>query len=130
VSATKTTIVAILVVVLTFTAGVVVGVFTSHVMILRGGHGAEMFPTRALVNRLDRRLDLSDAQRAQVEEIIRRRHARIAELRTGMTPRIHAEVQAANDEITRVLTPEQRKKFERLKFHLGGRRRPSGAAGS
>jgi Spy/CpxP family protein refolding chaperone len=123
VSATKTTIVAILVVVLTFSAGMVAGIFTSHVMILRGLHGAPSFPTRALVNRLDRRLDLSDAQRAQVEEIIRRRHERIDEIWLSIHPRVHAEVQAANAEIARVLNPEQRAKFEKMKFHLGNDRR-------
>jgi len=121
VSATKTTIVAILVVALTFTAGVMVGVFASHMMILRGGHGASLFPTTAMVNRLDRRLDLTDAQRAQVEQIIRRRHARIDGLWSDLRPRMRAEVDQANAEISRILTPEQRAKFDRMKFHLDGR---------
>lgn len=120
-SATKTTIVAILVVLLTFTAGVMVGVFASHMMILRGGHGASLFPTTAMVNRLDRRLDLTDAQRAQVEQIIRRHHARIDGMWDDLRPRMHAEIDKANAEISAILTPEQRAKFERLKFHVGGR---------
>lgn len=120
-SATKTTIVAIVVVLLTFTAGVMVGVFVSHIMILRGGHGAPFFPTTAMVNRLDRRLDLTEAQRAQVEQIIRRSHARIDGMWDDMRPRMHAEIDKANAEISRILTPEQRAKFERLKFHVGGR---------
>lgn len=120
-SATKTTVVAILVVALTFIAGVMVGVFASHMMILRGGHGAALFPTTAMVNRLDRRLDLTDAQRAQVEQIIRRRHARIDGLWSDLRPRMRAEVDQANAEIARILTPEQRAKFDRLKFHLDGR---------
>lgn len=123
-SATKTTIVAILVLVLTFTAGMAVGVFASHMMILHGGHGAAMFPTTALVNRLDRRLDLTDAQRAQVEQIIRRRHARIDNIWSSMHPNIRAEVEGANAEITRILTPEQRVKFNQMKFHLGQGNRP------
>jgi Spy/CpxP family protein refolding chaperone len=123
VSATKTTIVAILVVALTFVAGMAVGFFASHMMILHGGAGAQMFPTTALVNRLDRRLDLSDAQRAQVEQIIRRRHANIDGIWNSMHPRIHAEIEGANAEITRVLTPQQRVKFDRMKFHLGRRPR-------
>lgn len=120
-SATKTTIVAILVVLLTFTAGVMVGVFASHMMILRGGHGAALFPTKAMVNRLDRRLDLTDAQRAQVEQIIRRHHARIDGMWDELHPHIRTEIEQANAEISRILTPEQRAKFERLKFHIGGR---------
>lgn len=120
-SATKTTVVAILVVLLTFTAGVMVGVFASHMMILRGGHGAPLFPAKAMVNRLDRRLDLTDAQRAQVEQIIRRRHARIDGLWDDLRPRMRTEMDQANAEISAILTPEQRAKFERLKFHVGGR---------
>lgn len=118
-SATKTTIVAVIVVLLTFTAGVMVGVFASHMMILHGGHDASFFPTKAMVNRLDRRLDLTDAQRVQVEQIIRRHHARIDGMRDGLRPRMHAEIDQANAEISRILTPEQRVKFERLKFHVG-----------
>jgi Spy/CpxP family protein refolding chaperone len=121
VSATKTTTVAILVVLLTFTAGVMVGVLASHLMILHGGHGASLFPTTAMVNRLDRRLDLTDAQRAQVEQIIRRHHARIDGMWDDLRPRMRAEIDQANAEISRILTPEQRAKFERLKFHVGGR---------
>ena len=120
-SATKTTIVAIVVVLLTFIAGVMVGVFASHMIILRGAHGAALFPTKAMVNRLDRRLDLTDAQRAQVEQIIRRSHARIDGIWDDVHPRIHAELEQANKEISRILTPEQRAKFERMKFHLGSR---------
>jgi Spy/CpxP family protein refolding chaperone len=133
VSATKTTIVAILVVLLTFTAGVMVGVFASHMMILRGGHGAPLFPTKAMVNRLDRRLDLTDAQRAQVEQIIRRHHARIDGMWDDLHPRMRAEINQANAEISAILTPEQRAKFERLKFHVGlrsGSREGTGQTGS
>jgi Spy/CpxP family protein refolding chaperone len=121
VSATKTTIVAILVVALTFTAGVAVGVFASHMMILRGVHGAPYFPTSAIVHRLDRRLDLTDTQRAQVEQIIRRRHDRIDAMWNGVRPRMHAEIEQTNAEIARILTPEQRAKFERMKFHMSRR---------
>jgi Spy/CpxP family protein refolding chaperone len=114
VSAAKTTIVAILVVIVTFTAGVMVGVFATHLVHVRGEHLPSVFPTKMMVNRLDRRLDLTDAQRAQVEQIIRRHHGAI-------TARVHAEIEQANVEITRTLTPEQRKKFERIKLHLGAR---------
>ena len=125
-SATKTTIVAILVVIVTFTAGVAVGVFAAHLVHVRGEHGLPTFPTKVMVNRLDRRLDLTDRQRAQVEQIIRRHHAAIAAVRSSMQPRVRAELEQANDEITRILTPEQRKKFERIKLHLGVHTRPGG----
>ena len=120
--ASKTTVIAIVVVVLTFIAGMAVGVFTSHMMILRGGHGAGYFPTRALVNRLDRHLDLTDAQRAQVEQIIRRRHQRIDQLWSETRPRVNAEISRTNAEISAVLTPEQKAKFEKLKMRFHRRR--------
>ncbi|HYO75020.1 MAG TPA: hypothetical protein VE010_01050 [Thermoanaerobaculia bacterium] len=118
-SPTKTTIVAGLVLALTFLAGMAAGVFTSHMMILRGGHGAERFP-RAIVNRLDRRLDLTDAQRAQVEVIIRRRHARIDEMWRGVRSDVRGEIERTNEEIAKVLTPEQRVRFERMRMRLHG----------
>ena len=121
-SAAKTTIVAILVVVVTFTAGVAVGVFATHVVHVRGEHMPSVFPAKMMVKRLDRRLDLSDQPRAQVEQIIRRHHTAITAMWQDLHPRVHAEIEQANVEITRILTPEQRKKFERIKLHLGGRR--------
>jgi hypothetical protein len=121
VSGAKTTTVALLVVALTFIAGMMVGVLASHLMILHGGHGAGYFPTTAMVNRLDRRLDLTDAQRARVEEIIKRHHARIDAIWSSMNPRVHDEIEQANAEISRVLTVEQRGKFEQMKLHFGGR---------
>jgi Spy/CpxP family protein refolding chaperone len=122
VSRTKTLLIAVTVLVLTFGAGVGVGVFGAHMAILRGGHGAERFPN-AIVNRLDRRLDLTDAQRAQVAAIVNRRHARVASVWRSVRPQVAAEIAAANEEIARVLTPEQRARFEkmRLRMHGGGR---------
>ncbi len=120
-SATNTTIVAILVVAVTFTAGVAVGVFATHVVHVRGEHMPPVFPTKMMVNRLDRRLDLTDQQRAQVEQIIRRHHTAITTMWRGLHPRVHSEIEQANAEITRILTPEQRKKFERIKLHISAR---------
>jgi Spy/CpxP family protein refolding chaperone len=112
VSLTKTTGIAIVVLVLTFLAGAAVGVFGAHMAILHGGAGAERFP-RALLNRLDRRLDLTDQQRAQIAKIINTRHARIAS-------EVRGEVDRANEEIERVLTPEQRVKFQKMRMRMGG----------
>jgi len=124
VSVTKTTAIAVIVVVLTFVAGVAVGMFSSHVMMLRGGHGAPPFPTRAMVNRLDRHLDLTDAQRAKVQEIIERRHARIAETWSSVRPKVSEEIARANAEIDAVLTSEQRTRFAKMKMRMGRRGGP------
>lgn len=106
-SPSKTTGVAVGVLVLTFLAGLAAGVFTSHMMILHGGHGAGRFP-HVLLNRLDRKLDLTDAQRAQVKKIIDRRQARIA-------ADVRGEVERARNEIEQVLTPEQKEKYRRMR---------------
>lgn len=116
----KTVLIAIAVLVLTFSAGMAAGVFGAHMMILRGGPGAERFP-HALVNRLDRRLDLTDAQRAQVEAIVKRRHQRIDGIWDAARPQVRAEIDGANEEIARVLTPEQRARFEKMRMRLHGR---------
>lgn len=119
-SPSRTKLAAVVVVVLTFVAGMAVGVFGSHMHILYGGPGAGYFP-RAMVNRLDRRLDLTDEQRKKVEEIIHRRHANIDALWDGTRPRVRAEVEAANEEIARVLTPEQRARFEKMRMRMSRR---------
>lgn len=126
-SATRTTLVAVLVLMLTFGAGFIAGAAAHHLM----GHrdGIPAFAMHAVLNRLDRHLDLTDAQRAQVEQILRRRHANINAMRTGVRPRVHQELEATNAEIAKVLTPEQRAKFEKMRMHLlhpaGTRRRGS-----
>lgn len=115
-SVTKTTGIAVIVVVLTFVAGFAVGMFSAHMMILHGMHGPPPAVTRAMVNRLDRQLDLSDAQRAKVEEIIERRHARIGRIWGSVRPRVNTEIEQAKREIEAVLTPEQRAKFAKMKM--------------
>ena len=114
---TRTTIVALLVLALTFGAGFMGGAAAHHLFI---GHRESIppFAMKAMVNRLDRRLDLTDAQRSQVEEILRRRHERINEMWSGVRPRVRAELEATNAEIAKVLTPAQRAKFEKLRMHL------------
>ncbi len=116
-SATRTTFVAVLVLVLTFGAGFIGGAAVHHLVF---AHREQMAPfaMRAMVNRLDRRLDLTDAQRKQVEEIIRRHHASINAIWTDARPRVRQELQAANREIEQVLTPEQRTKYVKMRMHL------------
>ena len=106
-SATKTAILAVLVLVMTFGAGVVGGAAAHHVLALRPpGPGPELVP-RAMIRQLDRRLDLNDAQRAQIEAIVMRRHERM-----------RAEIETTNDEIAKVLTPEQREKFAKIRLRM------------
>lgn len=116
-SATKTTLVAVLVLMLTFGAGVIAGAAVHHLW-FEHREVVHPFAMHAMLNRLDRRLDLTDAQRKQIEEILRRRHANINATWSGVRPRVRAEVEAANAEIVKVLTPAQRSKFEKMRMHL------------
>ncbi|MFP5245310.1 MAG: hypothetical protein ACLGH0_01355, partial [Thermoanaerobaculia bacterium] len=43
---------------------------------------------------------------------------RMNELMASIHPRMRGEIDAANEEIARVLTPEQRAKFEKLKIRM------------
>lgn len=122
-TATKTVIIAALALVVTFIAGFVVGAVVDR-LVMRP-HGPRRPPpmvARAMIERLDRHLDLDDTQRVKIEEILERHHERIDQLWGGVRPQVRQEVEAANREIEQVLTPEQRERFQKLKMRLGGRR--------
>jgi periplasmic protein CpxP/Spy len=117
--------IAALVVIVAFATGILVGIAASHLM-MRRGHRPHI-PGRAahfMVERLDRRLDLTDEQEKKIEEIIARRHARIEQVWGSVRPRVRAEIDATNDEIAKILTPEQRVAFEKIKMRVNGGRPP------
>lgn len=116
-SGTKTTVVAMLVLALTFGAGVIAGAAAHHLVSHRDGQ-IPPFALQVIVNRLDRQLDLTDAQRRQVDAIVRKHHANINHAWSDVRPRVRRELEAANDEIVKVLTPAQRKKFAKMKMRL------------
>lgn len=115
-SRTKTTIVAVVALAVTFVAGVAVGVVGDRIFRRRGP--MPEFATRAMVHRLDRHLELSDAQEKKVAEIIERHHASIESHFAGVRPRVREEIEQANREIEKVLTPEQRAEFQKMKMRL------------
>ena len=106
-SRTKTTIVAVLALLLTFAGGLMVGAFAHRAMFMRMHRPAA---TQMMLRHLDRRLDLTDAQHAQIGAILDRHHAQM-----------RGQLAAANSEIERVLTPEQRARFARMRMRLHGR---------
>ena len=119
-SASSTRLLAAVALLVTFVVGAVVGAVTVHFWLLHGGlpqHSAQF-----IVRRLDRRLHFSDQQRVQVIAIIDRHHHRIAAIWSGVRPEVHREIEAANVEIDRVLTPEQRVEFEKIRMRLMPRR--------
>lgn len=119
-SATKTTLLALAVVVLTFAAGFATGMFTDHMMIIRRGGRLDHMPFAAqmMSRRLDHRLDLTDEQERQIEQILERRRARFDAIHDSVRPQVEREIAITNAEIERVLTPEQRAKYSRMKMRL------------
>ena len=126
-SRTSTIVIASLVLVVTFAAGFVVGAVADRYMLLH--HGPRRIPpmaVHAMIGRLDHHLDLSREQRAQIEKILERRHQRMMKLTEEVRPRIGQEIEQTNAEIERVLTPEQRRKFDDVKIRLGPMMHPRG----
>lgn len=119
---------AALVIVAAFIGGVLAGVVGDRAWLMKRGkfhpERAMRFLTPHAVERLDRALDLTDAQRKQVAEILERRHARIDDVWKRVHPQLRVEIEQTNAEIEKILTPEQREKFARMKMHL--RRRGGG----
>ena len=116
---------AAVVVLFTFVAGIAIGVGADRMYLLfherivpRGGIE---FMGRHLQRRLDRKLDLSDAQEAQVKAIIDRRTKRMLSALNAVHKDMHAEFEATNAEIEEILTPEQREKFRTMQRGWHGR---------
>ena len=119
-SNTKTIVIACVIVLVTFVAGMFTGIFVDH--LTRRPHGGPRIRRAAahmMLSRLDRHLDLTDDQEKKIGEILRRRHERITELWEGVRPQVSKEIEATNAEIERLLTPEQRAKFQEMKMRLG-----------
>jgi len=74
-------------------------------------HPEEM-PARA-AERLAARLDLTDEQRTQVEEILRRRLASLAALRVRMRPRLDRELDALDADVSAILDERQQARWHR-----------------
>ena len=123
---------AALVVVVAFVGGLFVGIAGDRLYLIRTH---QFFPRRAaefaehrLVNRLQRELSLTDQQRVAVERIVAQRHAHVNAIWDSVRPRVRAEITAANAEIEKLLTPDQRTKFRSLQLrteqHRGRGPRP------
>jgi len=84
------------------------------------------------VARLDRLLVLTAEQRAAILEVLRRRDERVRELQTQARDQFVSEQRALQDDIERLLTPEQQARFRTLRGRLlgpaGGRAGPLGRA--
>ena len=121
----RTIWIAALVVVLAFAGGIVAGIIGDRMYLMTHERivprGGIEFLARHLIRRLDRSLDLSDEQESQIRAIIDRRAGRIAALERNVHATIHAEFTATHAEIAKILTPQQRQKFERMQRRWHGR---------
>ena len=118
---------AVVVVVVTFLAGLLVGVAGDHLYLI---HNGRLFPRRTprfaadrMADRLNKELQLTPQQKTQVQQIIERHRAKIDALMSSVRPQVRQEVDATNAEIDRILTPEQRTKFAAMRMRIESRRR-------
>ena len=125
---TSPRVVAALLIVGALIAGVVLGV---------AGDRAWMHwhrPPRAphfdrVVEHLDHALDLTPQQHESVKQIVARHGSRIEAISASIRPQMRQEIDAMNAEIEKVLTPEQRNKFQQLQQRHMNRRGPRGMRG-
>lgn len=122
---------AVVVVVVAFIAGILVGVAGDHLYLI---HNGRLFPRRAarfaadrMADNLGRELQLSPQQKAQVQQIIEKHRAKIDAVMSNVRPQVRQEIDATNKEIESILTAEQRTKFEALQMRMGARRRDRGS---
>jgi Spy/CpxP family protein refolding chaperone len=123
----NTKLVATVVIVLAFAGGIVIGVVADRAWMFHHPGGPRMIiraHTDHIVSKLDHELKLTPQQHAEVERIVNMHRERIEAAMDGLHPQIRREIDATNEEIARVLTPEQRPKFEKLKMRMLRRRIP------
>jgi Spy/CpxP family protein refolding chaperone len=122
---------AVVVVIVAFVAGILVGVAGDHLYLIRSGRlfprHASHFAADRMAQHLGRELQLSPQQKSQVQQIIEKHRAKIDATMSSVRPQVRAELDATNAEIEKVLTPEQRTKFANLRMRVGARRRERGA---
>jgi len=122
---------AVVVVVVAFIAGILVGVAGDHLYLIRSGRLSSRrtarFSADRMADNLGRELQLSPQQKTQVQQIIERHRAKIDATMSSVRPQVRLEIDATNKEIEGILTPEQRTKFEALRMRIGARHRDRGS---
>jgi len=103
---------------LVFLAGAVAGVVGTRMVVRHELHQAILHPDRVQImveRRLTRQLQLDGGQQAKLHDILSGTHTQLMELRREYGPQFVLILNNANDQITAILTPEQRARFEELK---------------
>lgn len=107
----------VLVLAAVFVLGVLLGAAMTVVVGVQCVQSAMKHPAKIpsrIARRLDRRLDLTAEQRAQVEAILAEGQMSLRAIRADVKPRIKTELNHIADEISAVLTEEQRQEWEPL----------------
>lgn len=116
----STVLVAAGILLLTFFAGLALGAVGDRILLwFHPPHGPS---AQFLASRLDRRLHFSPEQRKEVERILTQRQDRIHQIWDSVRPQVRQEIDQTNAEIERILTPEQRVEFEKIRMKLMPRR--------
>lgn len=122
----KAKTIAAVVVVLAFVAGLLIGIVGDRVWMFRvrdrffGRMHGNM--TAFIVGRLDRELKLNPQQKIEVTHIIDTHRQHIEAITATVRPQIRRELDESNADIEKVLTPDQRLKFDKLKMRILPRR--------
>lgn len=98
-----------------FLIGAATGGLVTGVMLVRMTQRLIAEPERwndIVVNRLDRRLDLTPEQEGEVRTIVEERLGRLREIRAQTYPRISVELRVMRAEVAAVLDDAQRATFE------------------
>ena len=101
-----------------FFAGMAVGVVSTHAVVHHMVQAAINDPDRVrhlIGHRLTRQLKLDSQQRARVDEILERSQKDLKDLRIDFAPRFYSIMSNAQTEISQVLTPDQQKRFEKMR---------------
>jgi len=119
-NSSRTKIIAVIVVLAAFGCGIVAGAVGDRLWLFHHGpaHGAGRFIAERILKRLDRELHLTPQQHDQVKKILEAHRVRVEGVFEAVKPQVHHEIDAANNEIRAVLTPEQRQKYEELRMRL------------
>lgn len=121
----KTTIGVLLV----FVLGALAGVFGTQaymkyraVHFIERGHEAR---AERFLEHLSRDLDLTAAQQAEIGEILRESHRKLADISQRCRPEIRSIIEGDFEKIRRILTDEQCQRFDQFqkRFHQRGKHR-------
>lgn len=107
-----------------FIAGLFVGVAGDRFYLFRTRrffphHGAQ-FASHRIVEHLDRQLHLNPQQRTEIQRIVDQSQMRIDVIMGNVRPQMRQEIDSAKAQIEKVLTPQQREQFSKMRMHMPG----------